>query len=459
MTANAAARRIKACRLLLSIGLLVTFATSIVLLLLHERMIEVVPDHPPFHATKDELANDGSPGREWPPVLSAYAEPTSSTDGWYDDPSVNHEKRRQRVPLPTRDARGRDLTRVAFPRVAYPSARATSDVCESVPSLLPVDDFGSTVRDPYLPWIHDAFVSHDGENVHIIGQNRRRCHKGKFHGEDMEYWMGQIALFQPVAVKRLNASDAAGGAATATANGDGGGGVRYRLSTHDEADADGIETRFICRFKSIDYARRSVEYEGETLSAYPFNYEFVNWRKGKSTMVERGKDGSYFWLSQLRFTCPIPERLRPLAADNSNNLLLDVVPIRTPTRRNDVDGYFFHDGHGGPTTFDAAKMWGANHVLPRLEDSGRWENLPVCSLKKPARNGGGDVQVSNDSNDARAKKPHRLVACTWTSALHQRRGNERRISDGKPRLKEWIAFNLQVGFDHGECVLVLVYLL
>jgi hypothetical protein len=32
--------------------------------------------------------------------------------------------------------------------------------------------------------------------------------------------------------------------------------------------------------------------------------------------------------------------------------------------------------------------------------------------------------------------------------MHQRRGNERRIVDGKARLREWISFNLEVGFDH-----------
>ena len=103
-------------------------------------------------------------------------------------------------------------------------------------------------------------------------------------------------------------------------------------------------------------------------------------------------------------------------------------------------------------SFDAKKMWGKDHILPRVEDSGRWENLPVCALKKPVGMApspvGDDTAVKSSNNAITNEKPHRLVACTWTSALHQRRGNERRITDGKARLREWITFNLQVGFDH-----------
>ena len=163
-------------------------------------------------------------------------------------------------------------------------------------------------------------------------------------------------------------------------------------------------------------------------------------------MVEDGKEQSFFWLSPLMFNCPIPTHLQS-TADNMN-LMLDIIPIRTPTRRNDRDGFFFHKGHGGPTSFDAAKMWGSNHIIPKAADSGRWENLPVCRLKKPSPSVVSKSKAVEEANSLPNKKPHRLVACTWTSALHQRRGNERRIADGKARLREWIAFNLQVGFDH-----------
>lgn len=399
------------------------------------------------HGHRDDGANQpllrshsaAQPSRllgEWPPVCSAYTEPLSSTDVWYEDPSA--DKLTPKIPLPMRTMTTQNLTRIIFPTMSYSSIDATSNICNNVPSLLPIDEFGSTIMDPYLPWIHDLFISQDGTNVNIIAQNKRRCHKGKLHTSEMKFWEGQVALFQPVAIKRLNATTNT----RATRNGNSGG-VRYRLSTHEEADPDGVETRFICRFKSVDYTQQSVTYQGETLSTYPFNYEFVNWRKKKSTMVEDNKEQSYFWLSSLLINCPIPTHLQ-IAPPFT--LMLDIIPIRTPVRRNDRDGFFFHEGHGGPMTFDAAAMWQRNHVLPEAASSGRWENLPICTLKKPHSKAA--ISDGGYTNPTPAKKPYRLVACTWTSAQHQRRGNERRISDGKSRLREWIAFNLQVGFDH-----------
>jgi len=369
-------------------------------------------------------------------------EAPSSTDIWYNDPSS--QKPKPKAPLPTRHTNRQALTRLTFPSIKYSSIDTTSKICNRIPSLLPIDDFGSTIRDPYLPWIHDLFISHDGKDVNVIAQNRRRCHKGKHHNEDLKFWEGQVSLFQPVAIKRLNTANKTYANLIKDEN------IQYRLSTHKEADSDGIETRFICRFKSIDHTQQIVTYQGETLSTYPFNYEFVNWRKQKSTMVEDGKEQSSFWLSPLMFNCPIPSHLQ---TTNPLSLLLDIIPIRTPTRRNNRDGFFFHEGHGGPMSFDAKKMWGTDHILPKVEESGRWENLPVCALPMSLTMVPSPLPVDHESAKKSAdvttnKKPHRLVACTWTSALHQRRGNERRITDGKARLREWIAFNLQVGFDH-----------
>ncbi|KAL3805733.1 hypothetical protein ACHAW5_010936 [Stephanodiscus triporus] len=450
--------RIKLDGLLLSIGLTLTFSTSILLIAWQERALLLARDRPPFFPPDVANGDSVDPAArnrdddEWPPVLSAYSEPSSATDAWWHDDDGS----RPRAPLPPRRTDASDLTRISFPRINYNSARATSTtICGHVPSLLPADDFGMTIRDPYLPWLHDLFVSEDGMGVDVVAQNRRRCHKGKHHADEMRFWEGQVALFQPVAIRRLTANLTDDMRLRGSRSNDDRPGadrddVRYRLSTHEEADPDGVETRFVCRFKSLDYARRTLTYEGETLSTYPFNYEFVNWRKMKDSMVEDGKEQSYFWLSPLLFRCPIPAHLRRSATD----LTMDIVPIRTPARRNDRDGFFFHEGHGGPVTFDAAKMWGKDHVLPRAEDSGRWENLPVCSLPKPPPSeipddDAGDVRENaNAIPTTKKKKPHRLVACTWTSAIHQRRGNERRIADGKARLREWIAFNLLVGFDH-----------
>lgn len=465
--------RIKLCRFLLLIGLFITFLTSLSILVLHEYIINTsgVQSYPFFHADSlittatgigesesnpivQQLGSilqpiDDEKNNQWPPILSAYTEPISATNMWYDDASV--DKPQPKAPLPMRHTQSRDLTHHTFPKISYTpfDDTTTSTICNNIPSLLPIDDFES-LQDPYLPWIHDLFISADGTHVNIIAQNRRRCHKGKFHMADLKFWEGQVALFQPVAVRRLNCTHSHN---NTTHHNDG---AHYRLSSHDEADTDGIETRFICRFKLIDYTSQTIYNAGETLSNYPFNYEFINWRKMKSTMVEDGKEQSFFWLSPLMFNCPIPTHLQQYTSDSTaaaaslSSFMLDIIPIRTPTRRNDRDGYFFHKGHGGPMTYNATEQWGRNHILPQIKDSGRWENLPICSLKKPQ-----PVIVSQQNNKSKNekksssnKKPHRLVACTWTSALHQRRGNERRISDGKARLREWITFNLQVGFDH-----------
>ena len=472
------AHHIRLLRYLLLIGLIVTIFAPFLLITFHE-FFGIQHHRPPlFHPSsivdpsssnklkqQKDIDND-----DWPPVLTVYTEPGSSYNAWYD------EKKQQIIPLPQRNVHEQDLKRHRFPKLSYHSSSNSinnndNDICNKIPTLLPIDEFGITYSDPYLPWIHDIFLSNDGGNVQIIAQNRRCCHKGKAHKVTMEYWEGQIALFQPVAVKR-----AQGGSGTSAIGSDGLSNSQqqlYRLSTHEEADKDGLETRFICRFKTIHHTTQSIQYEGETLSTYNYNYEFINWRKGKSTMVEMGKELAYFWLSPLAFNCPLPLHLRmdqqhqQQKEQNQPSLLLDIIPIRTPVRHNDRDGFFFHRGHGGPMTFNATKMWGSSHVLPRIEDSGRWENLPVCNIKrqqhlsqlgeKVVEGKSGAVADNRDVaqtavdtattvNDK--KKPHRLVACTWTSAIHQRRGNERRISDGKARLREWIAFNLAVGFDH-----------
>ncbi|KAL7438420.1 hypothetical protein ACHAXM_006310 [Skeletonema potamos] len=457
----------RSLRYLLLIGILVTISAPFLLIAWNDIFGRQQEQHRPlFHphdphllssstlqqSSKLKQQTTNSNGGDWPPILTVFSEPDSSYDAWYDNSATNKQ---QKLPLPQRNVHKKDLTRLQFPKLTYYKQlhnNNNSNICNRIPTLLPIDEFGTTILDPYLPWIHDLFLSDDGTNVNIIAQNRRRCHKGKAHKSDMDYWEGQVALFQPVAVQRVvqqqsnNDGDSAEGSSDESSSH-----VQYRLSSHEEADKDGLETRFICRFKTFDLQHQTIQFEGETLSTYNFNYEFINWRKGRSTMVETGKDFVLFWLSPLAFNCPVPTHLQQQQHhqqqdrnDEQPRLLLDIIPIRTPVRQNDRDGYFFHRGHGGPMTFNATKMWGRNHILPRVEDSGRWVNLPVCN--KPPHAKGKDMSTA--IVNASTKKPHRLVACTWTSAIHQRRGNERRISDGKARLREWIAFNLQVGFDH-----------
>ena len=54
-----------------------------------------------------------------------------------------------------------------------------------VPSLFPIKDFVDLVHDPYLPWLHDLFVSKDGTRVDVLSQNRHSCQKGKYHRDEM----------------------------------------------------------------------------------------------------------------------------------------------------------------------------------------------------------------------------------------------------------------------------------
>ena len=55
--------------------------------------------------------------------------------------------------------------------------------------------------------------------------------------------------------------------------------TRYRISSHEEADPDGIETRFFCRFKP------STE---ETLSVHNLNSDYQTVRKAKVYIYRGG---------------------------------------------------------------------------------------------------------------------------------------------------------------------------
>jgi hypothetical protein len=188
-----------------------------------------------------------------------------------------------------------------------------------------------------------------------------------------------------------------------------------------------------------------------TLSKFPFNYEYVSWRKGKETMFEKeGKKDNHdqFWLSQLLFSCPIPEELQPIVRngahmtnDDESNLWLDLIPIRTPARYRE---FLLTPSHVGTKLFQKMKIfnttqeWGDNndndnnhqHILPSMSDSGRWANIPICQ-----------------STPAMEEKKHLLVACTWTAASYTRRGDAVTMNDTPQRLREWILFHQMVGFE------------
>ena len=357
-------------------------------------------------------------------VLKAYLEPIDQSD-W------------QIKPLPKRNTTASSLTEKTYPGVTS---------CTKLPEQWPVDE-PPTDQDPFLPWIHDVFPTADGKHIQFVAQNRRRCQSGRAFSELKKFLQPNIALFQHVPVKRIDGDDEDE--------------TRYRLSTHEEADDDGMETRFICRFSNGE----------ETLSVYNFNYDWHSKRKGyKYTFTEEGFDNHMIWSSQLHFKCPVPANLVETVKSGSSviddyaTLFVDVVPIRTPPRYG-YPNRFLPPKYGKPYTFIAEEEFGDSHVLPRVEDSGRWENIPIC---KPSlqtyvdaapdtstsawpqhtlvQNTNNDVAIADDS--PALEKRFDLVSCVWTSASFHTRGGRRHITDNSRRLREWLEFHLMTGFDH-----------
>ena len=346
-------------------------------------------------------------------VLRAYLEPI--------DQSLWNVK-----PLPIRKTTAKDLTVVQYPDVS----------CSRFQEQFPIDDYPDA--DPFLPWIHDVFPTHDGKFIQFVAQNKRRCHTGTTDDEKviLKHMQPQVALFQHVAVKRVEGEDRA---------------TRYRLSSHRDADEDGMVTRFICRFKP------SME---ETLSVFNVDYEYASVRKGRKNMfTEEGRDIKDIHTSQLIFQCPVPPGLQETIRSGESvvndraTLFVDVIPIRTPPRYGKPGQFLpprYKEFQEQRNAFYATKEWGDAHFLPRIEDSGRWENIPICKPSlmtySPYKETESAVAVA-DSNKEPEKK-HRLVACVWASAGYATRGERYAINDGQRRLQEWINFNLLVGVDH-----------
>jgi hypothetical protein len=404
-----------------------------------------------------ETSTERTGGRqENMPQLTAYCEPVNQTD-WVTKPLPVREKNK--------------LLKVTYPHV---------NSCMALPSQWPVDN-PPVDLDPFLPWIHDVFPTPDGKNVMFVAQNRRRCYNGQkiFRNENQlpegvvghkgyvhvdpgkNYFMRpQAALFQHVPVKQVGEED---------------GEPRFRLASHEDADEDGMETRFICRFKWYDAATSSTSIVGYSLSAHELDYEYHTFRKGYlRTHSEAGYDNHVIWTSQLLFKCPVPEKYHTMVAtgdivvDDYSNLFVDLIPIRTAPRHTppreflqprynfkaQLDGLFLPD-----------EVWGKEHVLPKIEDSGRWENIPVCMpslIQYNVISKGMDLELLRLSNvtmpnkrrtvDVPMKemgiKIHKVIACTWASATFRTRGNRANVGDGERRLKEWLEFNLMAGFDH-----------
>ena len=372
-------------------------------------------------------ANDGGKGYHPDPshVLKAFLEPIDFKD-W------------ESKPLPNRSTATADqLEEISFPRL---------NSCSKIPEMIPADQYPD--HDPFLPWIHDVFPTHDGKFIQFVAQNRRRCHTGTTESEKKLLHLTQpnIALFQHVPIKRLKTAD--------------GNETRYRLSSHEQADPDGIATRFICRFKP------SMQ---ETLSVYNFDYDYAEHRKRVKHTFQYNDGGILsVRLSQFIFRCPVPANLVDVVKSGESlkndwaTIFVDLVPVRTPPRYG-LANEFLQPRYSdrlpdkAEDRFDAHVEWGSDHVLPRIKDSGRWENIPVCqpslkayypsndTVEQPAKR----IDASNEIDGGeKILTNHRLVACMWASAGYSTRGNRFAINDGQRRMLEWIHFNKLLGFEH-----------
>ena len=425
-------------------------------------------------------------------IMTAYIEPpmndTVPGTGSQGDPENEKDTGTPPefiVPLPLRTNTPEDLIKIEYPKL---------QTCHDIPGKIPVDrgleidSKGNTVvwnigdeatpedypmreapycpvdADPFLPWIHDVFPSQDGTKIEFIAQNKRLCKTGKNFRKDLKRMEPQVALLQPVSVERIVEDEARKIAPELwypdSIDGQDGS-PRYRLAPFEESAPDGRETRFICRFHMTDFSNGglpSTVVLGETLSKYPFNYEFVSYRKMFETMLTpRGKDNKMFWTSNLRFECPVPDLTGlfkiiaqgdTILSDGTPTVYVDLIPFRTPPRYGH-DELHLPDGMIGPgkkPMFDAKKRWGDHNVMPRVEASGRWENIPICS---PPSIGSTTDAVKPHQRSVPEKKVHVLSACVWAAASFRTRGaGQTPVTDTLRRLEEWIEFHLMAGFDH-----------
>ena len=378
-------------------------------------------------------------------ILSAYLEPV--------DQSTWNTK-----PLPARQTTSEDLTKIEYPKL---------NSCTRLMEQFPIDNYpgdpacngiAGSEGDPFLPWIHDVFPTHDGRHIQFVAENKRRCKTGTTPDEKLiaEFMQPQISLFQHVAVKRLEAGTD--------------GETRYRLASHEDGDEDGLTTRFICQFEPSGQ---------QTLSVFNVNYDYASLRKHHSKMftIDGHKDGKFMHTAQLVFQCPVPEnlietvRLGTSVVDDYATLFVNLIPIRTPPRYHRPDvflapkykEFLYTKAEAGDEfgIFNTTIEWGTNHVLPKIADSGRWENIPICKPSlmtygppgKPLPDNADGLNSNNDphgimSDHSHVPAQHKLVSCLWSSTGYTTRGNRFAVNDGQRRLLEWITYNKQIGFDH-----------
>lgn len=325
--------------------------------------------------------------------------------------------------------------------------------------------------DPFLPWIHDVFPSDDGKVIEFVAHNKRRCNTNpKVFASDLENLEPQVALMQPVPVKRMTEAEVReldGIPKSLWGNHQ----PRYRLAT-SFSDASELETRFICQFHRLHFATTrdgSIEKQivGETLSIYPYNYELANLRKpGSKPMLtfdandKHGTHNEQVWNSVLHFSCPVPKALQGILASGESvidesrpTLFLDLVPIRTRTRRT-REGYVASSVSQPTSEFNPLLEWGDKHVLPTVDSSGRWSHIPLCLTPKLSslRQQQQRTMSPQKHHVTKAKptsKGHFLVGCTWAAATFSTRGEAVTDTSTSARLLEWLSYHLEIAeFDH-----------
>lgn len=422
-------------------------------------------------------------------TLTAYLEPILQY--WKDGNDKDFGTPIEPIPLRTQSPS--DLTRIEYPQVntcadiphKFPIIRGleedpsnpgelllknvnnnriiTDEMLPEESKVCPVD------ADPFLPWIHDVFLNKEDSAVTFIVQNKRRCNQADKFRIEKDRLIPQMSLLQPISVVPvLNSKDEI--PSTLWDDNNNQDEKRWKLSTLQETQSEDHKyTRFICRFKSVSTKGEGNSFPirtlGETLSRSLVNYEWVNFRKRRKTemLTKEGIDKEFFWLSSYQFECPLPPTLDPAVMQSSQyNYYVDVIPIRTPPRTG-TDGLHFDPNNlprrfrSSTTFFDATKKFGTNHVLPKIEASGRWENIPICDYpssnpkahqKITEKNTPALKKVDTKTTTTETEKPYYLVGCLWASAVYGTRGNLSKVSDTKKRLKEWLEYHFLAGFDH-----------
>ncbi|KAL3936430.1 MAG: hypothetical protein SGBAC_008248, partial [Bacillariaceae sp.] len=242
------------------------------------------------------------------------------------------------LPLPHR-------VNMPLKKVQYPQVKT----CLDMPNLFPVhhakaddDKYGPNVgrlkslyenrdeyakvcpvdADPFLPWIHDVFLSSDYHTVDFVAHNKRRCRTDPSFMADLENLEPQVALLQSVPIKRLHPEDELLRGLVEPKDKQ----YRYRLASLEDADPDTLETRFICHFHQVNISGEKLLL-GETFSIFPYNYEDVNFRKGPRlkpmlTRPENEKDVNGAHNDQV---WNIPENLQSILRDGITHQSPDIV--------------------------------------------------------------------------------------------------------------------------------------